>query len=102
MLSTAAARAVGGTMFRYTAEILPYHDYSLEDSVRGLAGLGFTEVNLWTSAAPLAHHVEPDDDPRAILAVLDKYGMKPCGLTMYGKTQDEMLQRVEFAAALGI
>ena len=37
-------------MFRYTAEILPYHDYSLEDAVGQLAGLGFSEVNLWTSA----------------------------------------------------
>ncbi|MBV9515323.1 MAG: sugar phosphate isomerase/epimerase [Mycobacteriaceae bacterium] len=89
-------------MFRYTAEILPYHDYRLEDAVRELAGLGFTEVNLWSAAPPLAHHVAPGDDPRAILGTLDKYGMKPCGLTMYGKTQDEMLERVEFAAELGI
>lgn len=89
-------------MFRYTAEILPYHDYPLEDAVRELAGLGFTEVNLWTSAAPLARHVNPGDDPQQILSVLDKYGVKPCGLTMYGKTQDEMLERIHFAADLGI
>lgn len=89
-------------MFRYTAEILPYHDFTLEESVRELAGLGFTEVNLWTSSAPLAHHVTPGDDPSVILAVLDKYGIRPCGLTMYGKTQDEMLERIQFAADLGI
>ena len=89
-------------MFRYTAEILPYHDYPLEDAVRELSGLGFTEVNLWTSASPLAHHVNPGDDTGKILATLDKYGMKPCGLTMYGKTQDEMLERMQFAHDLGI
>jgi sugar phosphate isomerase/epimerase len=89
-------------VFRYTAEILPYHDFDLEQSVAELAGLGFTEVNLWTSAAPLAHHVNPGDDPGKIRAVLDKYGMKPCGLTMYGKTQDEMLERIQFAHDLGI
>lgn len=89
-------------MFRYTAEILPYHDYSLEESIRELSSLGFTEVNLWTSSTPLAHHVNPGDDPQAILAVLGKYGMKPCGLTMYGKTQDEMLERIQFARDLGI
>jgi sugar phosphate isomerase/epimerase len=87
---------------RYTAEILPYHDYPLEVAIRELAGLGFTEVNLWSSAAPLAHHVDPGDDPAAIRAVLDRYGVRPCGLTMYGRTQDEMLQRIDFARDLGI
>jgi len=89
-------------VFRYTAEILPYHDFDLEQSVAELAGLGFTEVNLWTSAAPLAHHVNPGDDPGKIRAVLEKHGMKPCGLTMYGKTQDEMLERIQLAHDLGI
>lgn len=89
-------------MFRYTAEILPYHDYSLETAISELAGLGFSEVNLWTSAPPLGHHVNPGDDPGKILAVLDRYHMKPCGLTMYGKNQQEMLERIEFARDLGI
>ncbi|MGH3518297.1 MAG: sugar phosphate isomerase/epimerase family protein [Haloechinothrix sp.] len=89
-------------MFRYTAEILPYHDFPLEVAVRELARLGFTEVNLWTSAQPLASHVNPGDDPARILATLDRYGMRPCGLTMYGKTQDEVLERIDFARELGI
>jgi sugar phosphate isomerase/epimerase len=89
-------------MFRYTAEILAYHDYALETAVGELAKLGFKEINLWSSAAPLAHHVNPGDDPKAILKVLDKYNVKPCGLTMYGKTQNEMLERIDFAAELGI
>jgi sugar phosphate isomerase/epimerase len=89
-------------VFRYTAEILPYHDYPLEDAVRELAGLGFTEVNLWSSAHPLASHVNPGDDPGEILAVLSRYGMRPCGLTMYGKSQDEMLERIQLAHDLGI
>ncbi len=38
----------------------------------------------------------------AIKALLRKYGITPTGLTMYGKTQDEMRQRIEFAADLGI
>lgn len=89
-------------MFRYTAEILPYHDYLLEESLRELAGLGFTEVNLWSSAQPLASHVNPGDDVGKIKSLLERYGMKPCGLTMYGKTQDEMLERIELASELGI
>lgn len=89
-------------MFRYTAEILPYHDYSLEESLRELAGLGFTEVNLWSSAQPLASHVNPGDDVGKIKSLLERYGMKPCGLTMYGKTQDEILERIELASELGI
>lgn len=89
-------------MIRYTAEILPYHDYDFETSIRELANLGFKEVNLWSSAKPLAHHVNPGDDPKQILSILDKYNMKPCGLTMYGKTQEEMLERIDFAAELGI
>jgi sugar phosphate isomerase/epimerase len=89
-------------VFRYTAEILPYHDYLLEESLRELAGLGFTEVNLWSSAQPLASHVNPGDDVGKIKSLLERYGMKPCGLTMYGKTQDEMLERIELASELGI
>jgi sugar phosphate isomerase/epimerase len=89
-------------MFRYTAEILPYHDHPFEDAIRELAGIGFTEVNLWTSADPLAHHVNPGDDPGKVLATLDQYGIKPCGLTMYGKTQDEILERIQLAHDLGI
>jgi sugar phosphate isomerase/epimerase len=89
-------------MFRYTAEILPYHDYPFEDAVRDLAEIGFREVNLWSSASPLGHHVNPGDDPVAILSVLQKYSMRPCGLTTYGKNQEEILERVEFAAALGV
>ncbi|MEW1823212.1 sugar phosphate isomerase/epimerase [Arthrobacter sp. NPDC080031] len=89
-------------MFRYAAELVPYHDHGFEDSIRDLADIGFKEVNLWSSAAPLAHHVNPGDDPGKILGVLDKYGVKPCGLTVYGKTQEEILERVEFAADLGI
>ncbi|MEZ2388804.1 sugar phosphate isomerase/epimerase family protein [bacterium RCC_150] len=89
-------------MFRYAAELVPYHDHGFEDSIRDLAVIGFKEVNLWSSATPLAHHVNPGDDPGKILRVLDKYGVKPCGLTTYGKTQEEILERVDFAADLGI
>ncbi|GAB3264190.1 sugar phosphate isomerase/epimerase family protein [Arthrobacter pigmenti] len=89
-------------MFRYTAEILPYHDMEFEDAVRDLADMGFSEVNLWSSAAPLGHHVNPGDDPKAILKILDKHKMTPCGLTVYGKNQEEILERVEFAKELGI
>ena len=49
-------------MYTLGAEIVPYHDYSLEDSLRDLADMGLTHVNLWTSAPPLAHHVNPGDD----------------------------------------
>lgn len=89
-------------MFTLGVEILPYHDYPLETSLRELRGLGFTHVNLWSSRAPLADHVNPGDDPAEIKRLLAKYGMTPTALTMYGKTQEEMRQRIEFAAGLGI
>lgn len=87
---------------RYTAEILPYHDHPFEASIRQLAELGFSEVNLWSAAHPLANHVNPGDDPSEIRAVLERYGVSACGLTVYGKTQDEILERIEFAHDLGI
>lgn len=89
-------------MFRYTAEILPYHDTPFEVAVRDLAAMGFTEINLWSAAEPLGHHVNPGDDVSSILRTLDKYGASPCGLTVYGKNQAEILERVDFAAELGI
>jgi sugar phosphate isomerase/epimerase len=89
-------------MFELGIEILPYHDYPLDVSLREIRRLGFTAVNLWSSRAPLAHHVNPGDDPATIRATLDRYGMRPTALTMYGKTRDDMTERIEFASALGI
>ena len=89
-------------MLRYTAEILPYHDYPLAVALRELGDLGFSEVNLWWSAPPLASHVQPHDDPSRILALLGRYQLRPCGLTMYGRSQDEIAQGIEFARDLGI
>ncbi|GAB2963200.1 sugar phosphate isomerase/epimerase [Amycolatopsis acidiphila] len=87
---------------RYTAEILPYHDFPLDVALRELARLGFDEVNLWSSAAPLAHHVNPGDDVGAIRKTLETHGIRPCGLTTYGKDQQEIAERIELAAELGI
>lgn len=87
---------------RYTAEILPYHDYPLEAALHELAALGFDEVNLWSSASPLASHVNPGDDVAQVKASLERFGMRACGLTMYGKTQDEMLERIQLAHELDI
>jgi sugar phosphate isomerase/epimerase len=89
-------------VFRYTAEILPYHDYPLETALDELRQLGFKEVNLWTSAAPLARHVTPGDDTGKIKEALKKVDMRACGLTMYGKSQDEMLERIQLAHDLDI
>ena len=89
-------------MFTFGAEILPYHDFSLEDGLRELSDLGFTHINLWSSRSPLAHHVNPGDNVGQIKALLGKYGITPTGLTMYGKTQEEMRQRIELAADIGI
>lgn len=89
-------------MYTLGAEIAPYHDFSLEDSLRSLADMGLTHVNLWTSASPLAHHVNPGDDIGAIKRLLRDYGITPTGLTMYGKSQEEMRQRIEMAAELDI
>lgn len=89
-------------MFTLGAEILPYHDYDLETSLRELQGLGFRHVNLWSSRAPLAHHINPGDDVAQIRRLLERYGMTSTALTMYGKSRDEMAARIAFAAELGI
>ncbi len=89
-------------MFTFGAEIAPYHDFSLDDSLRELASLGFTHVNLWSSRNPLAHHVNPGDDVAEIKRLLRKHGITPTALTMYGKTQEEMRERIELAAEIGI
>lgn len=89
-------------MFRYGAEILPYHDFDLETALSELAKMGFREVNLWSSAAPLAHHINPGDDTKKIRALLEKYKMRPSGITTYGKTQQEMLDRIDLASEIGI
>ncbi len=87
---------------RYTAEILPYHDYPLEIALRELASLGFAEVNLWSAAPPLAAHVNPGDDVAGIKAALARYGLRACGLTTYGKSRDAILARLRLAHDLEI
>lgn len=89
-------------MFTFGAESLPYHDFTLEEALRELTSLGFHDINLWSSRAPLAHHVNPGDDVAAIRRLLRAYEVTPTALTMYGRTQDEMRARIEFAAELGI
>lgn len=89
-------------MFRYGAEILPYHEFDLETALSELAKMGFKEVNLWSSAAPLAHHINPGDDTKKIRDLLEKYKMRPSGITTYGKTQQEMLDRIDLASEIGI
>jgi sugar phosphate isomerase/epimerase len=88
--------------FNYGAEILPYHDYSLEESIEELAKLGFKSVNLWSARAPLAHHFGPDEDPEKIKSLLDRHGMKANGLTIYCLPHDELQKRIEFAGKLGV
>jgi sugar phosphate isomerase/epimerase len=89
-------------MFRFAAESLPFHDYSLEETLSALRTLGFRSVNLWSSAAPLAHHVGPGDDVVGVLELLHRFDMRTCGLTMYGKSQTEILDRIDLAQELGI
>lgn len=89
-------------MFRYGAEILPYHDFDLETALSELAKLGFKEVNLWSSAEPLARHINPGDDVGKIKQLLSKYNLRPSGITTYGKNQQEMLDRIDFASEIGI
>jgi sugar phosphate isomerase/epimerase len=89
-------------MFTLGAEILPYHDFDFETSIAELHRLGYRHINLWSSASPLASHVNPGDDVERIRSVLDKYDITPTGMTTYGKNQDEIAARIELAAQLGI
>lgn len=87
---------------QFGIEILPYHDFSLEESLREISSLGFKYVNLWSAKAPLPHHINPGDDPIAILQLLDRYGLKPSGLSVYALNQQQIKERIEFAGQLGI
>lgn len=87
---------------QFGIEILPYHDFSLEDGLREISSLGFKYVNLWSAKAPLPHHINPGDDPKAIRSLLDKYGLKPSGLSVYALSQEQIKERIVFAEHLGI
>lgn len=89
-------------MYTFGAEILPYHDYPLDTAVGALADLGFTHVNLWSSRAPLAHHINPGDDVDGVRGLLRRHGITPSGLTIYGHDLEGMRQRIELAADLEI
>ncbi|GAA4852497.1 hypothetical protein GCM10023201_51910 [Actinomycetospora corticicola] len=87
---------------RYAAEILPYHDADLDTALGELAGLGFDEVMLWSSAPPLADHVHPGDDVATIRRTLGRHGMRATGLTCYGRDRDELTARLRLAHDLGV
>jgi sugar phosphate isomerase/epimerase len=87
---------------RFGIESLPFHDFSLGVTAQAIADLGFRWVNLWASASPLAHHVDvAADDPEAVLARLDRHGLRASGVTMYGRSQEEIAEGVCFASAIG-
>jgi sugar phosphate isomerase/epimerase len=86
----------------YAVESLPFHDFPLEVMAAEVARLGFSRVNLWSSAPPLAAHVDVHkDDPDRVLRVLARHGLEPCGVTMYGRTQDDIAQGIVFASQTG-
>jgi sugar phosphate isomerase/epimerase len=90
-------------MFDFGVEALPWHDCSLETTLREAASLGFRSIDLWSSKSPpLAHHLGPDDDPARVRALLEQYGLRPSALTTYVLPQKEIARRIEFAAQLGI
>ncbi|MCU1489931.1 MAG: Xylose isomerase protein barrel [Acidimicrobiaceae bacterium] len=87
---------------QFGIESLPFHDFSLGTTAQAVADLGFRWINLWDSAPPLAHHVDVGkDSPAEVLATLDRLGLRASGVTMYGKSQEEIAQGVRFAAAVG-
>jgi sugar phosphate isomerase/epimerase len=87
---------------QYAVESLPFHDFPLEVMAAEAARLGFTRVNLWSSAPPLAAHVDVHkDDPDRVLRVLARHGLEPSGVTMYGRTRDDIAQGIAFASQTG-
>jgi sugar phosphate isomerase/epimerase len=87
---------------KYGLEGLPYHDFDLETMARHVAGHGVTYVNLWASPPPLASHVDVwKDEPAKVSATLDRFGLKPSGLSMYGRTKDDLIQCIKFAGEIG-
>lgn len=87
---------------RYTAEVLPYHDADLDTALGELADIGFDEVMLWSSAPPLAAHVNPGDDVVVIRRALARHGMSATGLTCYGRDRAELTARLRLAHELGV
>lgn len=87
---------------QYAVESLPFHDFPLEVMAREVAALGFQRVNLWSSAPPLAAHADVlKDDPDKVVRILSRHGLEPCGITMYGRTQDDVAQGIVFASQVG-
>jgi len=100
MIGDIALREDAG--MKYAAESLPFHDVGLETALGAIKGLGFNYVNLWSSEPPLAHHVDVGgDSPESVGKCLEWFGLRPCGLTMYGKSEAELRAGIEFAGRLG-
>ena len=87
---------------QFGIESLPYHDYAFEVMVQEVSRLGFRGVNVWSSAPPLASHVDVvKDDPWEVGRRLERFGLKATALTMYGKSVEEITEGIPFAVALG-
>ena len=90
-------------MYTLGAEIVPIHDYPLEDSLRVARGHGphpRQPLDLGRAARPSRQPRRRHRGDQGGSSA--KYGITPTGLTMYGKTQEEMRQRIEMAAELDI
>jgi sugar phosphate isomerase/epimerase len=87
---------------QFSIESLPFREVSLQVMGQAVARLGFRAVNVWASAPPLAAHVDvTKDDPWLVGRRLDRLGLRAVGVTMYGKSLEEMSAGVTFASALG-
>ena len=89
-------------MFELGIEILPYRDFNFETALKEISALGYKWVNLWSSKAPLPHHVNPGDNPKEVLSLLRKYDLKPSALSIYVLNLEETKERIELAEQLGI
>jgi len=86
---------------KYGLEGLPYHDFDFDTMASHVAGQGVRWVNLWASPPPLASHVDVwKDDPADIHERLRRHGLNASGLSMYGRTKDDLVQCIRFAGAM--
>ena len=86
---------------RFAGSTLLFRSLSLDDALKELARTELTYVDLWATPGVLEHIVPGRDAPGDVKALVEDLNLRPSSISAYGAFGNELVARLEFAAAIG-
>lgn len=79
-----------------------YASHSFETALREMSRIGFRYVDIWSNPA-ICNHIDPrKDSVEEIKRLLEKYDMTAVSMSLFLMSDEERIERMQFASELGI